>query len=233
MIVDIHNHTLFGVDDGAKDMETSIAMLRIAKQQGISHIIMTPHYRHGMFDYPLVLVNEHFNDLKRETEKIGINVYLGCEYHVDSGMLDALRSGMVHALADGDYVLSEYSHVSPFSIMVNKTRELISNGFTPVIAHVERYQCIQSDPKLCWDLQEMGALIQINADSILGNDGRALKSVTKKLMKHDCVDIVASDAHGINHRANNMAECFEYVYKKYGQDTAKRLFVTNPGRVLE
>ena len=227
---DIHNHTLFGVDDGPKHIEESIQMLHAAYEQGIRRMILTPHYRHGMFPYIKETIEHNFAELKKQTaaEKIGIRLYLGCEYHVDSDMMEHIETGRVHTLADTEYVLTEYSHSSSFTDMKRCTHELIACGYQPVIAHIERYECIAKKPQLAEELSGMGALIQINADSTLGIDGRYLEKVCRKLLKLHLADIIASDAHGIRERMNHMDACYHHVCKKYGADYAAELFDKNP-----
>lgn len=233
--IDIHNHTLFGVDDGPDHIQESIDMLKMADLQGIRKIILTPHYRYGMFRYNSVEIEQNFMELKRqaETEHIATELYLGCEYHVDSEILEHIQSGRVHTLADTEYVLTEYSHSTPYSDIKKFTHELISAGFQPVIAHIERYACIAQKPQLAGDLSEMGALIQINADSTLGIDGRYLEKVCKKLLKLRLPDIISSDAHGIKERKNHMDRCYQHVCKKYGAEYAMKLFHTNPGLITD
>ena len=230
-IIDIHNHSLCGVDDGAKDLRESIEMLQAAAAQGIVAIILTPHYRHGMFAYPLDTIDEQYHMLKQEVEALGIRLYPGCEYHVNSGITDAFMSGRCHTLADGDYVLTEYSYQTEYSDMTRYTQQLLSCGYIPVIAHVERYACIQKEPGLCDMLADMGAVIQVNADSVLGLDGRGVARVCRKLLKKGLADVIASDAHGIKERPNHMGECYAYVAKKYGEDYAEQLFYRNPARI--
>lgn len=233
--IDIHNHTLFGVDDGPNHIQESIEMLRDASLQGIREIILTPHYRHRMFWYELDEIERNFARLKMQVEEKQINVrlYLGCEYHVDSDILDHIQGGRVHTLADTEYVLTEYSHSSGYSDMKRYTHDLIAAGYQPVIAHIERYECIAKNPQLAGELSEMGALIQINADSTLGIDGKYLAKVCRKLLKLGIADIVASDAHGIRERMNHMNECFQYVNKKFGEQYATDLFYNNPKRITD
>lgn len=108
--IDIHNHTLFGVDDGPNHIQESLDMLREADLQGIREIILTPHYRHGMFRYELDEIERNFAELLKQVEENQINVrlYLGCEYHVDSDIFEHIQEGRVHTLADTEYVLTEY-----------------------------------------------------------------------------------------------------------------------------
>ncbi len=232
-LIDIHNHSLCCVDDGAKNLRESVEMLHAAAAQGIVAMILTPHYRYGMFAYPKEKIDEQYRILKKEAETIGICLYLGCEYHVNSDITDAFLSGRCHALADGDYVLTEYSYQTEYSDMTRYTQQLLSCGYIPVIAHVERYACIQKKPELCAMLADMGAAIQVNADSVLGLDGRGTARVCRKLLKKGLVGVIASDAHGIKERPNHMGECYAYVTKKYGEDYAEQLFYRNPGRITE
>lgn len=232
MFIDIHNHTLFGVDDGAKTLEESLKLLSDAKRQGAESVILTPHYRHGMFDYPLKRIQAHFEELTAASADIGIQLHLGCEYHVNRDMIDAFRTGRCLTLAGGDYVLTEYSQVSEYSFIIEQTQHLLSCGYFPVIAHVERYACLLKKPVLCAELSNMGAMIQINADSVLGLDGRAAEKFCKKLLKHEWADVIASDTHDRKERACHMAECQALVTKKYGSEYAHILFAANPKRII-
>jgi protein-tyrosine phosphatase len=231
--MDIHNHLLFGVDDGAENIETSISMLNQAKHQNISKIILTPHYRHGMFAYPLIDVEGHFYKLKEKAENIGVKIYLGCEYHVNSEILNDINSGRVHTLAGTDYVLTEYSHSSEFAYIKEYTGKMVSAGYVPIIAHAERYGCFQKKPELIWEIKDMGAMIQINADSVLGIDGKILKKTCKMFLKNEMADFVASDSHGIKERANHMLDCCTYIRKKYGAHYAAEIFYENPEKIID
>ncbi|MCI8506441.1 MAG: capsular biosynthesis protein [Lachnospiraceae bacterium] len=232
MFIDIHNHILFGVDDGAEDIEESFDMLEDAKSQGAEAVILTPHYRHGMFGYPLERIEENYQKLDKLAAKLGISLYLGCEYHVNSEIVANLQDGRCRTLAGSDYVLMEYSYQTEYSRIADYTGRLLSCGYIPVIAHVERYKCLQKQPSLCGELANRGAMIQINADSILGIDGRAAERFCKKLLKNQWADVIASDAHGREERRSHMAKCQKSVEKAYGMTYADRLFMGNPLRII-
>ena len=232
-MIDIHSHILYGVDDGSPDIEESIRMLTDAKAQGITDIILTPHYREGMFPYIKEKVDGHFEKLKDEAAIIGVNIYPGCEYHVDSLMAENIRSGRVHTLADSDFVLAEFSYAASFKAMRDALSALIMSGYTPVVAHVERCECIGSKPELARDLRELGAMLQINADAVIGNDGRGLKRTCACLLKNELADFVGSDAHGMNRRPIHLAEAFRTITKKYSREYAEKLFNDNPGMILQ
>jgi len=232
MFIDIHNHTLFGVDDGPEELDMAEALLQDAKEQGAEAIILTPHYRRGMFAYPVEVIERHFAKLKEVAECIGIPIYLGCEYHMNSDVITYLQSGRCKTMADSDYVLTEYSYESEYSYIQEQTHKLLSCGYLPIIAHAERYKCFQKKPVLCAELSNMGAMIQINADSILGMGGFVEKQTCKKLLKQGWADIVASDTHDNDERANHMQQCRAHVEKKYGDEYAEILFRKNPMRIL-
>lgn len=232
-IIDIHNHSLCCVDDGARNLPEAVRMLREAEKQGVEAVILTPHYRHGMFRYDKREVEKNYQLLREEMWDTAVRLYLGCEYYADSKMLEAFQSGRCCTLAGSDYVLTEYPYEVDYAEVAGRTREVLLGGYIPVIAHVERYGCIQKKPLLCEELSDMGALIQVNADSVLGTEGMRIKRVCKKILKHGLADIIASDAHGVKARACHMRQCREYVEQKYGKKYADILFYRNPGRIIE
>lgn len=231
-MIDIHCHLLYGVDDGAKTIEESVAMLKAAKEQGIQIMILTPHYRHGMFAYPVDKIEEHFKQLTPYAEEIGVKIFLGCEYHVNSQIVQSFDTGRCHTLADTKYVLTEYSHQTEFSYIHKMTEELILHGYIPVVAHVERYKCMVDNLDCAAELQDMGAMIQMNADAILGLEGWGVKRYCKKMLQEGLVDIVASDSHGMKERASHVRKCYDLIAKKFEEDYAQELLVENPVKIF-
>ncbi len=231
-MIDIHCHLLYGVDDGAKTMEEAAAMLKEAAKQGINAIILTPHWRHGMFPYPKDTIEAHYEIVRQYAKELGIAGYLGTEYHVDSQMMENFSKGNCHPLADSRYILTEYSHSTRPDTARQMTAEAVRYGYIPVIAHAERYGFVMEDPEILEELRDMGALIQINADAVLGLDGRGVKKLCKWILKADLADFIASDSHGVDKRPCNLKKCYEYVAKKYGGETAQRLFYDNPSQIL-
>lgn len=232
-MIDIHCHLLFGVDDGSSSLEESQRMLDAAWGQGVRKIILTPHYRHGMFPFEKETILAHFEILKSYAEEKDMELFLGCEYHVDSRCVENLRNGRCLTLAGSCYVLTEYSHITEYPYIREMTGELLRNGFRPVIAHAERCSCMAEDIGRAADLRRMGALIQINADSVLGRSSRQEKQYCRRLLKEGGADIIASDSHNLSDRPCRMAECRKFVEKKYGAAAAGDLFRKNPEKILE
>lgn len=232
-MIDIHTHLLFGVDDGPATFEESVEMLKYAKEQGIDAMILTPHYRHGMFAYPNEKIEENFAKLQEPAKQIGINLFLGTEHHVNSMILEYIESGRVRTLAGTQYVLAEYKHDTEFEYIAKSVRDLLRNGYIPIIAHVERYMCLHEDlDRIDW-LRDVGAMIQVNANAILGMEGFKVKGFTKKLLKYGYVDFVGSDSHDLKKRANNLGKCRDYLYKKYDERYVDKLIERNALEILE
>ena len=230
MLVDIHCHILPGVDDGAPDMETSRAMIRDAYEQGVRYIIATPHYRPEMFEPSMKKVIRVYHELRDYAEEVGIGLRLGCEYYRNEQMIRHLDKKLRPTMLGSRYVLTEFSTNDSFVTVRNYIYELITKGYRPIVAHVERYFCCQ-EPERIQELKKLGAQIQINADSVLGYEGHTIKKFCAGLMKDDRVDFIGSDAHNLEGRKMNLGKCATYVRKKMGQDYAEEIFVDNPRRI--
>jgi protein-tyrosine phosphatase len=231
-MIDIHCHLLYGVDDGARTIEQSIAMLHAAQEQGVEAIILTPHYRHGMFAYPQEAILEHYERLKPLAWEIGIGLALGTEYYVDTHIVEALDGGHCRTLAGSRYVLCEYSHNSRMDDLYATAQDLVLHGYIPVIAHAERYRCIVADPEGTTRLRELGAWIQLNADAVLGFEGLAAKRFCRRTLKAGCADVIASDSHDLDRRACHLGKCRQQLADKFGEEYAGRLFYGNPARII-
>jgi protein-tyrosine phosphatase len=232
-MIDIHCHLLYGVDDGAQTIEESIAMLCAAQEQGVEAIILTPHFRHGMFSYPNEIILENYEKLKAYAKEIGIGLALGTEYHVDFGIVDAFSGGRCRTLAGSRYILCEYSGDSEYSYLYSTAQELMLHGYVPVIAHAERCECITADIEGAARLRELGAWIQLNADAILGLEGMAAKKFCRRMLKAGYADVIASDSHDLSRRPCRLGKCRQAVVRKYGEEYAGRLFYGNPMEIIE
>ena len=234
-LFDIHCHIIPGVDDGASDTKEALAMLRAEYEQGVRTIIATPHFRRGMFETPREEIIRQFELLKREAMKdqLGIELYLGCEYHANMEILKYLRNGMASTMAGSRFVLTEFSGRDDKSYIRGRLAALTACGCRPIIAHLERYDCLRKDISFIEELVEMGSYVQINAGSIIGESGFFMKSFCKKLLKADLVHFVGTDAHNMKYRPPKIKEAYSYIAKKMGQDRADTIFITNPQRMIK
>ena len=182
-----------------------------------------------MFETPDEEIRMRFMELKKARDEAGINVKLGLsrEYHFDKSLIESLKNKSV-ILMGGKTMLVEFSHDTPFSDMQKAMLLLRKVGIQPLIAHIERYAEIQDDIATAEELRKMGALIQVNAASVLGDEGSKQKKTVKALMKADMVYAVASDAHNTRERQPNLGKCEIYLKKKYGEEYAHKVMYANP-----
>lgn len=226
---DIHTHLLFGVDDGAVDLQQSLELLAMARENGTTVVVMTPHHRGRFRSNTPQHLRQRFQELvdRVKTEIPDMKLYLGNEAAHERELGDKVAEGRVLSLNDSHYVLMEFDFNSSRVQVVEETMALIGSGYTPIIAHAERYDIFRKNKKLPEELIYVGALIQINADSILGKCGFATKRVCHRLLKNGMVHFVASDGHDTKERPPVLKECFDYVSKRYGEDYAWSIFRDN------
>ena len=233
-LCDIHCHILPGVDDGASSMEESIALLQSEYDQGVRAIILTPHFRRGMFEAPRSLVRDRFDMLRDEAALQlpgDLELSLGCEFHVDQEMDETLEQDPAYRMLGGSFVLTEFSGYHTESDIRRVTNSLVIEGWVPIIAHIERYPACRK-PALVEELRRMGAYIQVNADALLGRDGLSARLYTRKLVGEGLGDYIGSDAHNMKERAPHLAECAEFLDKKYGPGAVEKLMWSNPLRLI-
>lgn len=234
--VDIHMHVLPQLDDGAQNMEMTLEMLRIAEVEGITHIIATPHYRTGHFpansNGQRAILNK-VQQLARE-QGIGITLYLGNEIYYRSELDEKFRNGRLCSMNGSDYVLVEFSPLESFLYIRNAMDDLFGMGYIPILAHAERYQCMCKKWDYIREIRDMGCDIQVNAASVIGENGFVCKHFVHNLLKHDLVDYIGTDAHNTSGRRPAMKKCAELLYKKYERSYVDALLFGNAReRLLE
>lgn len=227
--VDVHTHVLPGLDDGAQDMRQSLEMLRIAAAEGITDIIATPHYKRGRFRGDRKEINKKLELLREAAgnEGLQISIYPGTEIYYHSELEGKLERGEICTLNHTDHVLVEFSPFENYSYIRNAAEDILSMGYCPVLAHVERYQCLLKDVDKVRELKEMGCDIQVNAASVVGNGGFAVKRFIRKILKQELADYVGTDAHNTEGRKPAMKKCAEILCRKYGSKYAEAVLEGN------
>lgn len=235
-ITDIHSHILFNVDDGSPSLKTSIDILKKEYCQGVRNVICTPHYHAGECMPERQLIEDNFQVLKKETKEIipEMNLFLGNEIMACNDMAQMLSKGELFTLAQTNYVLVEFYPTVVFSQMEKYISSLLNGGYTPVIAHCERYKCLRNalkgvNNKNISHLIEMGAYMQVNVTSVFGNEHKFVS----KLIDNDYLHLIASDAHSLGRRGVYWEECVNYLEKKYNEDYLNWILVENPLKVLK
>ena len=227
-IWDIHNHILPGVDDGASTYEETYQMVAEAYRQGVRGIIFTPHHRAGMFEVSRKEQIQVFQETVAELRAEFPDMFfcLGCEYYIHQDAVATLDVA-AYRIAATKAVLVEFSTRKSFATMREAVARIVASGYTPIIAHCERYRCLVDAPERVGILKQIGAKIQLNADSVLMNTGPVAR-YCKQLLTENQVDFIASDAHDSKHRGIKLADSYRMVEKRYGKGLAEQIFAKNP-----
>ena len=238
-MIDIHSHIVFEVDDGPKTIEDSRALLEESYRQGVRTIISTSHRRKGMFETPEAKIEENFKQVQELAKEIAddLTVLYGAEIYYTSDILDKLEQGKIPRLADSQYALIEFSMITPYKEIHTALSNVLRLGVTPVVAHIERYHCLENDEKKVRDLINMGCYTQINSSSVLkpklfGDTYKFMKKRAQFFLEKDLVHFVASDMHNVDKRPPYMQEAYQIISKKYGESHAEQLFRKNQELLL-
>lgn len=197
-MVDTHNHILFDIDDGCRNIEESITLLKQMQELGFNKIILTPHYIKGTEHNSNNYEKEYkLNQLKEKLKenKINIELYLGNEIFITDNIVELLKKDNISSVNNSRYVLIELPFENEIIGLTDILYELRYNKLIPIIAHPERYTYFQNAFDKIEALREEGVLFQINYSSILGFYGRTAKKTTKYLLKNGYVDFFGTDIH--------------------------------------
>ena len=232
---DMHCHLLFGVDDGPKEMETSLRLLRQEYDDGVRTVYLTPHYRKNMFECPADTVRENFEALRQRAkqELPQLKLRLGCEIRVGMDTVAEIKSGRCATMAGTEFVLLEFPEAAEKKYILERCHAVMNKGCAPIIAHAERCISIRKDMELLQRLVEMGIYIQLSAGAVIGEDGFFWKQFCKKAMQRDLVHFIGSDAHDMKERKVNMGKCAAYIEKTMGADYRDQIMCINPMEIVE
>lgn len=223
-IVDFHSHILPGIDDGSADLEESLELLRLSAQQGVSHMVATPHF-YPRYDDPEKFLRrrEEAEMLLREAAKSTPDLpdfTVGAEVYFFSGISD---SELISALTIGEKrcILIEMPD-SPWK--ENHFRELegiyTKHGITPIIAHVDRYIRPFHTHGIPERLEELPVLVQANASFFLNSSTRRM---ALRMLKKEQIHLLGSDCHNLTSRRPNLQAAVEIVEKKLGLEAIRHI----------
>jgi protein-tyrosine phosphatase len=219
------------MDDGAKTLEESVAMLRLAAENGTSDIVASPHANHE-FKFDPDIVAERLAIL-RDAVDGAIRIHTGCDFHLSyDNIQDSLKNPTKYTINHKSYVLVEFSDLLIPNTTDDVFYQMQSAGMIPIITHPERNMLLQKRIDKLEEWAQSGCLLQVTAHSFLGRFGKQAKVFADLLLERGLVHIVASDAHDTKHRPPSLKEAYEYVAKQSGAKRAEALFVINPGATL-
>ena len=201
-MIDIHNHILPSLDDGAVDEAIALDMAKEAVASGIQTVIATPHHKNRTYENDKVTIQTEvtqFNQLLKE-HAIALDVLPGQEVRIFGELLADFNQGEIQTLNDSKYLLLEL----PSDHVPQYTKQLIFDmqqaGLIPVIAHPERNRDLYTEPNQLYDFIRQGALAQVTAGSLTGVFGKEIQRVSMQMIEHNLIHFIASDAHNVKTR---------------------------------
>lgn len=234
MMIDIHSHIVFDVDDGPVTIEESIALISESYRQGVRKIVSTSHRRKGMFEEPEEKIYQNYLRVKSEVEKLfpDLELYFGGELYFTNDILEKLDKKQVPTMNGTRFALIEFSMTTPWKDITSALNKVLMFGITPVIAHIERYNALEYNEKKVAELINMGCYTQINSVHVLkpklfGDRERLFKKRARYFLDKGLVHCVSSDMHNLKQRRPYMEEAYKVVSKKYGKKKARDLFERN------
>lgn len=221
-IIDMHCHILPGVDDGARDVETSLAMLEASRAQGVQYMVATPHFyaTRDRVDTFLDRRREAWETLKSRMGADYPGIVLGAEVAFFRGISRAERLEALK-IEGTDCLLLEMPFRPWSEDDVDEVSEILEKrGYTIILAHIERYLAMRGNADYIGNLLELPVLAQINAESLL--DWRQRGKLIK-MVRNGQVQLLGSDCHGIHHRPPNLGEGREILRRKTGTEYLDRI----------
>ena len=236
-MIDIHAHILPGIDDGAEDMYEALEMARMAVSSGVSAMVATPHS-----NIPGTLENyygeyyiEKFWELDRALakENIPLTLYAGMEVFMTPDVPRLLSDGKFQRINGSRFLLTEFAFDEEPKYMFEMLKAVRKLGIHPIIAHPERYHCVQDDPEMVYQWRKKGYLVQVNRGSLQGKFGKQSYYTSHELMEHNLVSVIASDCHSPIQRTPYMLDAYEELSNIYSKKVLDVLMYENPLRICK
>jgi len=234
-MVDLHHHLLPGLDDGSPDLATSIAMARQAADDGITHVVATPHAS-SRYSFDPDIISARLNALRAAlaAESIALTLGSGCDFHLSyDNIQDALAHPAKYTINTKTYLLVELPDFGFAPTLGETFYEFQLAGMIPILTHPERNPTLQRTPDILAGWLRNGLLTQITTSSVLGKMGKEAERMAHKLLADRWVHFLSTDAHNLTSRPPHMRQACQLIAHKYGAAYAHRLCTENPLAVFE
>lgn len=235
-MIDLHNHILFGIDDGPNAIEESIQMCRIGHQDGIRTIVATPHILPGIYQNNRSTILNKVQELQSAICHLpsAIRILPGADVHFSSDILHRYEEGEIVTVNDqGRYLMVEFAFQGVPYQAEEVLFKLLTKGITPIISHPERNMEIGERPKRYYEMIRIGCLGQVTAMSLTGDFGTGVRRIAEKLLSKRLIHIIASDAHSADGRPPILSTAVKAAGKIVGKEEAMRMVTEYPQAILE
>lgn len=236
-LIDLHCHLLPGIDDGPDTLEESLALCKIAAQDGISHAIVTPHIHPGRWENNAKTIAEQCQLLQQHLHNNNIALQLGFagEVRLTDEIMSQVENNEIpfYGEVDGYHIMLlefPHGHIIPGSDKL--VAWLLARNIRPLIAHPERNKQIMKDIGQLQPFLSAGCWLQVTAGSVLGNFGERAHAVAHALLADNSVTVIASDGHNAVARRPELQACFAAVSQQYGAEVAHELFIDRPAAIV-
>lgn len=235
-MIDMHNHILYGIDDGCKTIEESIETIKNMKKIGFNTIVLTPHYiEDSSFKANNNLKLQRLEILKEELLKnnIDVNLFLGNEIFINESINELIINKEIRSINNTRYILIELPFNNQILNLDDYLYELKLKGYKIIIAHPERYTYFKDNYEEARKLYNSGVLFQVNYGSIIGQYGSSSLKLVKKLLKDDMVDFISTDIHKPSSSLFDKFDDIKHkIIKIIGEDKFKDISYNNILKVI-
>jgi len=230
-MIDIHTHILPGVDDGSQSIDDSIVMAEIAVECGVTDLVATPHVG---AECRTERLTEAFQSLREELKQrdIPLRLHYGMEILGSGDIRERILDGELAGLNGSAYYLVEFYFDESPEYIGNCLDGMLEAGVVPVIAHPERYGCVQRWPQLLYEWVGMGCVTQANKGSFLGRFGRHAARTAEVMLEYGLITCIASDGHNPYRRTNYLGDIRNWLSERAGEEAAELLLCKWPRSIL-
>jgi protein-tyrosine phosphatase len=236
-VIDLHNHLLPGIDDGARRLEDTLEFLRAAARDGITTVTATPHMKPGVYDNSREVILERVRmvrEAQRGDAAEAVTLLPGAEVYFTADLSERARRGGLLTVADrGRYLLLELPYQQIPMHVDDSIFQLRLLGITPIMAHPERVAYYLDDLERVAASVRIGALMQITGASVTGKFGSRARDFTLRMLERGLAHVIASDSHDLRYRPPVLAEAARAAAGVVGDEAARRLVEDHPRAILD
>lgn len=236
-MIDLHNHLLPGIDDGAKKVEETLEFLRIARRDGVQVVVATPHMKPGVYDNTREAILKRVamvREAARGDEAEGVELLPGAEVYFTADLDARARAGALMTLGDrGRYLLLELPYQQVPMHVDDSIFQLRLQGITPLMAHPERVAYYLENIERVAASVRLGALTQVTANSLTGRFGDKTRNFALAMLERNLIHVLASDSHDVRYRPPILSGGFQAAAAVLGETRARRLVQDIPRAILD